>query len=185
MTLVVDLPPEVELRVQEAAQTQGVNISTFFYETVAPRLRPNLLPGMSEAELLVKVREDLPEAFWKRFLVLTAKRDAETLTPSEWRELGVLRRDHGGARRGTPFLLDRDFPPSRPSGTLSDGGTRPAFRLGRIDGDGLCHPEGCCRARGPSVRILRLPSDYSSSPYAVEHIQPRDLGGTDDLENLA
>ena len=42
---------------------------------------------MSEAELLVKVRGDLPPSFWRRFATLTAKREAETLTPSEWREL--------------------------------------------------------------------------------------------------
>lgn len=36
----------------------------------------------------------------------------------------------------------------------------------------------CCEYCGCS-------SEVSSSPYAVEHIHPRDLGGTDDLENLA
>lgn len=40
------------------------------------------------------------------------------------------------------------------------------------------------RAKG-WCEYCRCPSDYSSSNYAVEHIYPRDLGGTDDLENLA
>ena len=31
----------------------------------------------------------------------------------------------------------------------------------------------------------RCPSDFSSSPYAVDHIIPRAGGGTDDEENLA
>ena len=87
MTLVLDLPPEVESRVREAAQAEGVDISTYVYETVAPRLRRDSPEAMSETELLAKVREDFPQSFWKRFTALAAKRDFGTLTPDEWREL--------------------------------------------------------------------------------------------------
>ena len=40
------------------------------------------------------------------------------------------------------------------------------------------------RARG-LCEYCRCPAAFSSGNYAVEHIQPRDLGGTDDFENLA
>ena len=38
---------------------------------------------------------------------------------------------------------------------------------------------------GGRCEYCRCPAAFSSSNYAVEHIHPRDLGGTDDPENLA
>ena len=38
---------------------------------------------------------------------------------------------------------------------------------------------------GNFCEYCRCSSDFSSSPYAVEHIHPRVGGGTDDLDNLA
>ncbi|MBV9851467.1 MAG: hypothetical protein JO250_17500 [Armatimonadetes bacterium] len=87
MTLIIDLPPEVESRVREAAQAEGVDVTTYVYEAVAPRLRRAPPEAMSEEGLLAKVREDFPQSFWRRFSALAAKRDARTLTPDEWREL--------------------------------------------------------------------------------------------------
>jgi hypothetical protein len=87
MTLILDLPPEVESQMREAAQAQGVDVSTYVYETVAPRLRHVPPEAMSEAALLLKVREDFPAAFWKRFSALAEKRDAGSLAADEWREL--------------------------------------------------------------------------------------------------
>lgn len=87
MSLVIDLPPETEAQVMAAANAEGVDVTTYFYETVKPRLRSVPPENMSDVELLAKVREDFPAPFWKRFSALTAKRDNESLTPAEWKEL--------------------------------------------------------------------------------------------------
>ena len=39
MSIILDLPPEIEHRVLEAAEAEGVDVSTYFFDTVAPRLR--------------------------------------------------------------------------------------------------------------------------------------------------
>ena len=85
MSFVVDLPPEVETRVRLAAASEGVDVSTFVYETLAPRLRPGL-EAMSEEELIAKAREDFPQAFWDRFAALAARSEAGELTSDEWKE---------------------------------------------------------------------------------------------------
>lgn len=85
MSLVIHLPPGVETQVHLAAASEGVDVSTYVYETLAPRLRPSPA-AMSEEELIVKAREDFPQAFWDRFAALAAKRDVGALTPEEWRE---------------------------------------------------------------------------------------------------
>ena len=38
---------------------------------------------------------------------------------------------------------------------------------------------------GFDCEYCRCSSHFSTGPYAVEHIQPREQGGTDDLDNLA
>lgn len=88
MPIVVDMPREEEELVREAAAGEGVDVSTFLREAAQARLRPALLPhSMSEPELLAKITEGFPEAFWRRFRALAAKRDAGTLTPAEREEL--------------------------------------------------------------------------------------------------
>ena len=87
MPITVDLPPGVELQLRLAASAEGLDVSTYVYETIAPRLRPSSSELMSEEELLDKVREDFSISFWKRFAALAAKRDADGLTSDEWREI--------------------------------------------------------------------------------------------------
>ena len=87
MSITVDLPPGVELQLRLAASAEGLDVSTYVYETIAPRLRPSSSELMSQEELVAKVREDFPPSFWKRFASLAAKRDAGGLTSDEWREI--------------------------------------------------------------------------------------------------
>ena len=87
MSIILDWPPEIEKRVLEAAEAEGVDVSTYFYETVAPRLRPSLPEAMSDTELLAKITEGFPASFWRRFRALAARRDDGKLTPDEREEL--------------------------------------------------------------------------------------------------
>lgn len=88
MSLVIDLPPEMETRVREAAEAEGVDISTFLQEAAASRLGPPAAPrSMTDSELLEKINEGFPETFWNRYRALVKLEKAETLTPDEQKEL--------------------------------------------------------------------------------------------------
>ena len=123
MPIVVDLPPGVELQIHLAAAAEGLDISTYVYETIAPRLRPRSAASMSEEELVAKIREDFPTSFWERFAALSVKRDAKGLTAQEWREMvatAEATESHSaerlfylaelGRRRGTdPYTLTKEL----------------------------------------------------------------------------
>ena len=67
MTVVLDLPPEMESKMQELAQAEGLDLSTLVRETMAARLRqydPSRF--LTEAELLARIIKGFPEAFWGR-----------------------------------------------------------------------------------------------------------------------
>ncbi len=88
MSLVVDLPPEMETQVRRAAESEGVDVSTFLRDAAAARLRPAAPPqSMSETELLAKITEGFSEDFWRRYRVLVAKREAGALSRAEREEL--------------------------------------------------------------------------------------------------
>lgn len=88
MTVTLELPPETEAQIRQVADAEGVDVATFLRDAAEARLRPAPPPrSMSETELLAKITEGFPAAFWERFRALAAKRDAGTLTPPEQQEL--------------------------------------------------------------------------------------------------
>ena len=88
MPIVVDMPAEMEDQVRQAAAARGMDAATFLRETAQMHLRVFPPPqAMSDSELIARITEGFPDAFWRRFRALAAKRDAGTLAPSEREEL--------------------------------------------------------------------------------------------------
>ena len=89
MTLVVDLPPEIEARVHEVAQAEGLDVSALMREAVEARVRQyDPARPLTESDLLLRInRLVFSEAFWSRYRQLVAKLNAGTLTPEEQEDL--------------------------------------------------------------------------------------------------
>ena len=89
MTLVLELPAQIESQVREAAQAEGVEISALMSEAVQAYVRQHdPARPLTEAELLMRInRSGFPEMFWDRFRALAVKRHAGTLTLEEQKEL--------------------------------------------------------------------------------------------------
>lgn len=87
MTVVLELPPEMESKMREVAQAEGLNLPALVRETMAARLRqydPSRF--LTESELIARINRGFPEAFWDRYRLLTARRQAETMTLEEQQE---------------------------------------------------------------------------------------------------
>ena len=89
MTLVLELPPQIESQVREVAQAEGVEVSALMSEAAEAYLRRyDPARPVTETDLLARINQTgLPEAFWERYRTLAAKRRAETLTRKEQQEL--------------------------------------------------------------------------------------------------
>lgn len=87
MTVVLDLPPEMESKMQELAQAEGIDVSALVRDTMAARLREyDPARSLTERDLLTRINRGFPEAFWDRYRQLIAKRRAETMTHEEQQE---------------------------------------------------------------------------------------------------
>ena len=87
MTLLVDLPTEIEARVHEAAEAQRIDPAAYVRETLtASHPFPTAPASMTEKELLEEINRGFSEAFWERFRHLVRRRRAETVTLAEQQE---------------------------------------------------------------------------------------------------
>lgn len=87
MTVVLDLPPQVESRMREAAEAEGVDTSTYVSGAMAALLPfPAAPASMTERELVEETNRGFSEAFWERFRTLVRRRQAETMTREEQQE---------------------------------------------------------------------------------------------------
>ncbi len=97
MTLTIELKPETQARLQQAATLSGMPVPEFtqrFLDEQLPATNANL-PTSAPAEdshFLLKINEGLPENTWLRYRELVGKRQAETLTEIEHQELMILTR---------------------------------------------------------------------------------------------
>lgn len=104
MALVLEIPPEQESQIRQAALQAGVSLDTFVLDSLMERLSRTQgaqLPAASrstnknnrqalsavEASLLEKINQSLSQIQWERYRTLVAKRQAGTLTPEEQNEL--------------------------------------------------------------------------------------------------
>jgi hypothetical protein len=96
MTITLELAPELERQLQQAAAQAGLSPDVYVVET----LRGHLLPApqqadvqrlsSAESELLLTINHSLDGIAWTRYHALVAKRQAETLTAEEQHELIAL-----------------------------------------------------------------------------------------------
>lgn len=98
MTITLEIAPELEQQLQQAAEQAGLAPDVYIVETLRERL---MLPGGSleqhrpsaqhlssrEADLLLKINHSLAGLEWTRYRTLIAKRHADTLTSKEQQEL--------------------------------------------------------------------------------------------------
>ncbi|MBW3600604.1 MAG: hypothetical protein KY475_25490 [Planctomycetes bacterium] len=97
MSFTVDLPDEWEAQVRENASAAGIAAEEFVLNAVVERLKHSEsgLEEVSrlsddESQLLAEINQGLPEAAWRRYHELVARRRAESLTVAEHEELKSL-----------------------------------------------------------------------------------------------
>jgi hypothetical protein len=97
MPITIDLSPELERQLREKALAAGIAAEDFVVHALAQRLEQSSGKSASpshlstdESLLLQEINQGLPEASWRRYHDLIAKRRAETLTEEEHAELKSL-----------------------------------------------------------------------------------------------
>jgi hypothetical protein len=97
MTITIDLAPELERQLRQAAADAGVALDSFIIRSVEAQLGttartaengPRLSPG--EAELLLKINDLLASFPWERYHELITNRQDESLTANEQVQLAAL-----------------------------------------------------------------------------------------------
>jgi hypothetical protein len=93
MSLLLDLPPELEQQLRREADRDGTDPGTYLVRLVARHLEstpgapgPSALPAL-ESELLQRINLGIPVSTWERYHSLIERRRAETLNDQEQREL--------------------------------------------------------------------------------------------------
>lgn len=94
MTITVEMAPELEQQLRQAAAQAGLAPDVYIVETLRQRLTLSPPPierlAATEAQLLLHINQSLDGIAWSRYRDLVEKRQAETLTPAEQQELLVL-----------------------------------------------------------------------------------------------
>ena len=89
MTITLNLPPELERQVQQAARTQGKDVSVFLLDSIRQRVRPDVLPE-SDSRLLEIINAPIaPKARQERNALLALQSQRE-LTDAEQETLAHL-----------------------------------------------------------------------------------------------
>lgn len=89
MNIILNVSPELEGRLQQAARTQGTDVTTYLLDSARLRLRPDVLP-QAEASLLQTINAPLaPEARTKRDALLKVQAQRQ-LTDAEQAALSDL-----------------------------------------------------------------------------------------------
>lgn len=96
MTMTINLPLELETKLQDEAAKTGLAPDRFVLDVLEERLHRSHgkqdVPHLSsaESELMQRINQGLPEETWLRYHALRAKCQAETLMPEEHQELILL-----------------------------------------------------------------------------------------------
>lgn len=93
MTLTLELKPELEAQLQEAAGKSGLDTVGFVQKLLEEKLfrrGGNTLLSPPEAELLQKINQGVAPEIWHEYHHLVAKRRAEMLTAEEHARLLAL-----------------------------------------------------------------------------------------------
>src|SRR5437764_8496203 len=83
MTLIIDLPPELEAQLREEAERAGLETDAYVRGLLEERVRHARTSGdgppqidRTEADLLQKINQGLPPQLWQRYHELVARRRA-------------------------------------------------------------------------------------------------------------
>ncbi|MBD2771266.1 hypothetical protein [Iningainema tapete] len=87
MTLEIEITPELEQQLQQAAEKAGVTPDAYIVRLLQQNLKPTHSLPENEVELLQRIDRSLSHIEWQRYSDLLSKRDAQTLTPTEHNEL--------------------------------------------------------------------------------------------------
>ncbi len=87
MTLEIEMTPELEQQLQQAAQKAGVTPDAYIVRLLQQNLKPTYKLPDNEVELLQRIDRSLSHIEWQRYSDLLSKRNAQTLTPTEHNEL--------------------------------------------------------------------------------------------------
>jgi uncharacterized protein (DUF2461 family) len=89
MTLVIQLPIDLEQRLREAAASAGLDPGEYVVAAVRDRLAGQESPAVAspEAELLQRINQGLPTEAWAEYRSLVERRRDETLTADEHERL--------------------------------------------------------------------------------------------------
>ena len=94
MTIVLDVAPELESQIREAAENAGISTDDFILESIKKRLDQTKQQAITqsrlskvESDLIQKINQSLSQIQWSRYQELLAKRQSETLTQEEQSEL--------------------------------------------------------------------------------------------------
>jgi hypothetical protein len=91
MVLTIDLAPEIESRLREAAADQGIEPREYVVETLRQHLRAASTPppclSAAEFRLFDEINQGFSECDWSRYRQLIEKRRTEQLTAEEHDEL--------------------------------------------------------------------------------------------------
>lgn len=97
MTISIDIAPELENEIKQAATKAGVSPDDYILESVVQRLHPvrhrqSKISRLSklESELLQKINQSLSQVEWTKYRELIAKRKTETIAPQELLELTAI-----------------------------------------------------------------------------------------------
>ena len=97
MTILIDMPPELESQLRRAAALAGLAPDAYIVQTLHEQLTPQQSSPANgerlthtEAQLLIDINQSLADIPWPRYHLLVAKRQAETLTSEEQQELIAL-----------------------------------------------------------------------------------------------
>lgn len=81
MSLTISLPPDVERRIAEDAVREGLTMEELASRTL--QIRWATAPMLSESQLLEKINEGFPEAFWQRYQSLQKQMREEVLPEAD------------------------------------------------------------------------------------------------------
>jgi uncharacterized protein (DUF1778 family) len=90
MTLTLELPPDLEKSIKEAAAKAGEQPTDFVIEAVQERLSKTPVQkhlSKRESELLLAVNQSFVHVQWQQYFELVDKREAEAITKDELTEL--------------------------------------------------------------------------------------------------
>lgn len=94
MTISIDMAPELENEIKQAATKAGVSPDAYILESVVQRLHPvkhrqskTARLSKIESDLMQKINQSLPQIGWDHYRELIKKRQSGTLTQQEHLEL--------------------------------------------------------------------------------------------------